>query len=227
MVTSTFKRIVCLANSRMPGGTCIAGKELLAGGRFGRWIRPVSGREGEGVAIDESCYVNGAAPRLFDIVDVPVLVARPEGHQRENWLLALNRRWKRAGQVRLSELPNLADSPDTLWVNGQSSSTGLNDRVHIRNAASLAGSLYLIKADLTLNVSSPGAEHGDFTRRVRGHLRYGGTEYLLRVTDPDYEREYFKRPNGSYPVGEPYVTVSLGGAFYGYCYKLIAAIIES
>ena len=43
------KRIVCLANSRKLGGRCIAGKELLADGVSGSWIRPVSHREFEEV----------------------------------------------------------------------------------------------------------------------------------------------------------------------------------
>ena len=38
------KRIVCLANSFKIGGSCIAGKEVLANG-YGGWIRPVSARE--------------------------------------------------------------------------------------------------------------------------------------------------------------------------------------
>lgn len=224
MATSSVKRMVCLANSRMPGGSCIAGKELRAGGRLGRWIRPVSGREGEGVALHESCYVDGAAPRLFDVIDVPVHCARPEGHQRENWLLDLTRRWERVGQLERSELSKWMDKPGTLWVNGDSSATGLNNRVHIRYAKSLASSLYLIKCHITLNVvSSPAAEYG---KVLQGGFRHGDTEYSLRVTDPDYEREYLQRPNDSYELGERFITVSLGGAYHGYCYKLIAAIIE-
>ena len=47
------------------------------------------------------------------------------------------------------------------------------------------------------------------------------------VTDPDYEDDYLGRPNGSYQLGQCLLTVSLGGAHVsGYCYKLIAAIIE-
>ena len=32
--------------------------------------------------------------------------------------------------------------------------------------------------------------------------------------------------NGEYELGESYLTVSLGEPFDGYCYKLIAAVIE-
>ncbi len=53
MTTTTLKRIVCLANSRKYSGRCIAGKELLADGRPGRWIRPVSARENEEVSEHE------------------------------------------------------------------------------------------------------------------------------------------------------------------------------
>ena len=34
------KRITCLAFSRMPGGRCVAGKELRPLGLPGPWIRP-------------------------------------------------------------------------------------------------------------------------------------------------------------------------------------------
>ena len=47
----------------------------------------------------------------------------------------------------------------------------------------------------------------------------------IRVTDPDYERRYLQEPNGSYPIGERFITVSLGEPYRGYVYKLIAAII--
>ncbi|HXF07312.1 MAG TPA: hypothetical protein VNK45_02110 [Candidatus Acidoferrales bacterium] len=50
--------------------------------------------------------------------------------------------------------------------------------------------------------------------------------YHLWVTDPIYERAYLARSDGDYGIGESFVTVSLGEPHKGYCYKLIAAIIE-
>lgn len=75
------KRIVCLANSRKEGDRCIAGKELLAGGRIGGWVRPVSDRQDEAVDERERQYEDGGEPGILDVIDVPVREARPKGHQ--------------------------------------------------------------------------------------------------------------------------------------------------
>ncbi|MCY4529585.1 MAG: hypothetical protein OXD46_11225 [Chloroflexi bacterium] len=47
------------------------------------------------------------------------------------------------------------------------------------------------------------------------------------LTDPGYEVAYKQRSEGTYRLGECYVTVSLSGVNDdGYAYKLAAAIIE-
>ena len=51
------KRILCLASSDMPGGHCIAGKELLANGNIGKWIRLVNDRAGEGIYSIGECFL--------------------------------------------------------------------------------------------------------------------------------------------------------------------------
>ena len=61
---------------------------------------------------------------------------------------------------------------------------------------------------------------------MRGHFHYNGADYRLRITDADSENGAIDLPYGEYPVGERYLTISLGGAFEGYAYKLIAAIIK-
>ena len=75
-------------------------------------------------------------------------------------------------------------------------------------------------------MSAPGADFGNYKRSVQGRFQYDGTDYWLRVTDPDYERRYLQRPDGIYPIGERFITVSLGEPYLGYAYKLIAAVIK-
>ncbi len=224
---ATVKRIVCLANSRKLSGRCIAGKELLAVGRSGGWIRPVSNREDQGVSEYERQYEDGSDPCILDIIDVPVLSPRPTGYQQENWLLDSDRHWERVSRVEWNDLVRLVDPVEPLWISGHSSANGQNDRVPVSMANSLDSSLRLIKIDgLELFVSAPGADFGNFKRSVQGRFRYSGMDYWLRVTDPDCEREYLQQPNGSYSIGECCLTVSLGGPYQGHGYKLIAAVIR-
>ena len=211
----------------MPNGRCVAGRELRTDGRMGDWIRPVVGGEDEGVTEEGSRYADGSLPRVLDVIDVPVAAPRPEGHQRENWLLDPERRWVNAGKLGLSHLPKWTDSVDSLWPNGFGTTKGLNDKVPAAAANTLDSSLCLIETKLEVCVFNPRAAFGDFRRRVQGRFRYNGADYRMWVTDPDQEQKYFAGPNGNYQIGTCYLTVSLSlAAIYGYHYKLIAAIIE-
>jgi len=116
---------------------------------------------------------------------------------------------------------------------GQNSGTystyhGLNDRVTSEVAAKLKGSLSLIKPeDLNVCVQTEGAEFGNPRRRVRAEFKYGGTKYILVVTDPVAERSFLAKGKGEYPVADTFLCVSLAGAHTdGYCYKLVASIIS-
>ena len=104
MTTTTVKRIVCLANSRKYSGRCIAGKELLADGRPGRWIRPVSARENEEVSEHERQFHDGSDPRLLDVMDVPLLNPLPKDYQQENWLLDPASYWEKVRRIGWQEL---------------------------------------------------------------------------------------------------------------------------
>ena len=39
------------------------------------------------------------------------------------------------------------------------------------------------------------------------------------------EQLYLGKPNGEYPVGQAYLTISLGEPYEEYAYKLIAAVV--
>lgn len=222
----TVKRILCLANSRKTGGRCIAGRERT-GNQTGPWIRPVSDRPHREVSAEERRYEDGSYPLVMDIIDIPMVAARPHAYQQENWLLDPDYYWERRGRAGWQDLAALADPPAILWRNGFSTYHGAHDRVPVDQATTLTSSLRLLRTDrLTLSVFAPGATFGNPKRKVYGRFHHAGTEYRLQVTDPVYEDAYLAKPNGEYHLQESYLTISLGEPWDGFSYKLIAAIIE-
>lgn len=206
------KTIVCLANSRKNGGLCVAGKELDG---YAGWIRPVSVRKGEEVSREECRYENGEYPQLLDVIDVPLIKSNPQFHQRENWLLNPNFRWKKSGRMHWRDLGSLTDPVSPLWID---ESSGRNDRIVPSLINVLNDSLRFVRVDkLNLLVS----QH----KYVRGKFWYNDKEYDISVTDTECERIYLKKPSGNYHIRNNFLTVSIGPPFNGYCYKFIAAVI--
>lgn len=228
MSVPIVKRIVCLANSRKLSGRCVAGKTWPPAATGGSvWVRPVSSRPHQEVSEHERQHQDGSDPRVLHIVDVPLQQPCPSGCQSENWLLDPGFYWAKAGEVGWAELAAIEDAPGPLWINGDSTYHGLNDRVVEPVAMLQPNSLRLFRVDeLALVVFVPGAAFGESKRRVQGQFLRAGVHYRLWVTDPVYERRYLALPDGTYRLGSAYLTVSLGEPHNGACYKLIAAIIE-
>lgn len=223
------KRIVCLANSRKLSGRCVAGREWTDGGQTGCWIRPVGEREGQGVSYRERRYEDGSDPEVLDIIDVPLLEPRPEAWQTENWLIAPNRRWRKQGTFSRLDMARLEDPVAPLWIRSvNSTSIGLNDKLPLKPPiGEPPGSLRLIRVEeVDLSVFKNDGMFGNGKRRVQAQFRYSGAQFKLWVTDPVYERAFLAKSNGVYPIGECYMTVSVGGPYAGAYYKLVAAIIE-
>ncbi|TDC03256.1 hypothetical protein E1267_26925 [Nonomuraea longispora] len=222
---TVFKTLVCLANSRKLTGRCVAG--IVEGGDEG-WIRPVSARPNHEVSEHERKYEDGSDPRVLDIVSVPLLQHQPSTFQSENWLLDPTYYWRKIDRASWDKLLTLEQHPGSLWINGEHTYHGLNDRVPTEQAFNLVDSLKLIRVGrVTLQVHSPGIAFGDSKRVVRAQFRHANFEYKLRVTDPEYELAYLAKPDATYTLGESFITVSLGEPHSdGYAYKLIAAIVE-
>ncbi|MFI6300185.1 dual OB domain-containing protein [Nonomuraea sp. NPDC050790] len=217
---------MCLANSRKHAGRCVAG--IVEGSQTG-WIRPVSARPTGEVSQGERQLEDGSDPRVLDIISVPLLQPQPHNYQSENWILDPNQRWRKIGRAGWGELLTLEQHSGPLWINGYSSYHGSNDRVPTRQADTLGNSLKLIRVSrVRLQVHVPGIAFGDSTRRVvRAHFRHAGSQYILSVTDPDYEHAYLAKRDGIYEIGESFITVSLGEPHTDECtYKLVAAIME-
>ena len=178
----TVKRIVCLANSRMRSGRCIAGKELEPDGRSGRWIRPVSGWSIGGLSEKERRYEDGTEPRVLDVIDLAVGEPKPEKHQRENWPIDAKHCWVKAGRMDWKALAERVDADSTLWVNGNSSDNSVNDRVPVSDTDSLESSLSLIRVEeLRVNVS---ASDGESVPVLRGSFTTMGSSIRFESPTP-------------------------------------------
>lgn len=217
------KTIICLANSRKFRGRCIAGKEL-DNRMIGNWIRPIGPLEGGELDYRDIIYKGGEAPKILDIIEIPLLRHCPSGLQPENYLIDRRSNWVKADEFPASELPRLCDKSKQLWINGYHSSYGINDRVPMSLVEKeiLTSLLFINIKRLTIIV---GYEYSK--RKVRAHFKFQRKDYQLVVTDPVIEREYKKKDNGQYIIKNKniYLCISLGEPFESYCYKLVAGII--
>ncbi|MBC6412394.1 MAG: DUF488 domain-containing protein [Hyphomonadaceae bacterium] len=187
----------------------------------------MSDREHGEVSEYERQYPDGSDPVPLDVIDVPLIKPKPESYQTEDWLLDPRHYWEKRGRVSWEYLDQLTDPVADLWTNGMSTYHGQNDKMDIAGANQLDHSLRLVKLSAPrLSVFAPGAEFDDSKRRVQACFVHNGKEYRLWVTDPKYERDYLRRGDGKYELGECFVTVSIGQPFRGHVYKLVAAIIQ-
>jgi len=218
------KQIVCLANSRKLSGRCLAGK-MIKDGKAGDWVRPVSGAH-DAVSEEERRYQNGTEPELLDIVQVPVVSSCSKDCQTENWLLNPDYYWTKLGMLDRADLSAFADPVAPLWLDGESTVNGINDKISLGDATDLTSSLrFILVEHLIVSVFVPSAMFGSIKRRVQGRFEFSGVTYGLWITDPIVEAKYLSQANGKYAMGQCYLTISIGEPYYGFCYKLIAAVI--
>ena len=217
------KTLVCFANSRKYGGRCVAGKEWHRGAT-GQWVRPVSARPAQELMENDFRCADGAPARVLDILDISFKPGGKRAYQRENRLIKNGVAWKRAGALSWDDLAAWLDTPKSLWSLGQSSASGLNNRV--AEGSTQGESLYLIGVDyLHLLVGPKSVAPQDAKRVVRGEFLYRGARYRLAVTDPVIEQYVLGRPDNVYFLPDPVLCVSLGEPFQGHYYKLIASVL--
>ena len=223
-----LKRIVCLANSFKKGGTCVAGKEVLASG-YGGWIRPVSARPTAELWLAECVYERGGIPKPLDIVDVPLLSPAPRGHQTENHLIDPARSWVKVGQLPLRELPELQDRPAALWINSGSTSAGAFNCVSQEEAGTLHDSLALIRPQNFVVKVGSRRRDGRPIRDYRARFEYRGVSYILQLTDPDVMTALEPANEGDHPLNDVHICVSLSEPWEkdkNRCHKLVAAVFN-
>lgn len=203
-------------------GRCVAGKEALANG-WGAWIRPISGREHEEVSEEERRYESGSDPRVGDVIDLPLLEARPRTYQQENHLLDEKRYWVKVAAASWDDVKAAIDpAPAALWDNGHGTYNGVNDHVPLERAETFDRSLYLVEPENFKVLVQ--VEYGG-KRKIRGEFVLRGQQYRLVVTDPVVERRFFAGANGSFPLDGAVLCISLGEPWGGSAYKLVATVI--
>ena len=115
-VDENGRRIICLANSRKPDGRCIAGK-LYFQGKFGKWLRPISAREGEELSEVERLVGPKTEPAMLDILEFSIIAAKPSHHQTENWIINPKVRMQKVGSILPKDLMLALDKPINLEAN--------------------------------------------------------------------------------------------------------------
>lgn len=200
------KEIVILANSVKHGQHCVAGKCVSTG----RWFRPVSNAQGAELNNEQVKYQNRHG--IFRVKPLQKIQMRfaqhvPLPHQPENYLIDGNL-WHQNYSIRLGELSNYLDQPVDIWGQDNRVLHGLITSGFFN----ISQSLYLIQAEkLRLYITDDG--------KRRAAFKYHDIVYDLAVTDPKFDE--IVRDNREV---NQVLCISLGEAYQGYCYKLVATI---
>lgn len=218
-----LKSFICLGKSVREGGLCIGGKEYSEG-VVGPWFRPV-GRKQNAISQDSFTFNVG------DIVTCSVDSHTPVPPQSENYRLSTAASWAFVGKFPLQNISGLLDSPQTLWENGFDCSTknGVNDRIPESIACTQKNSLYFI-CITNASIVKKDESFEDIQRiKLRLTFQYNGSDYCLRITDPNFEKLYWNKleVGESKVIEKCYITVSLALPYNGHCYKVIAGYVPA
>lgn len=211
---------VCLANSKKYGERCIAGIELKREGNGDltlvrlngkpKWLRPVSNSEHGEVNANLVNHI-----KLNDIVEIDILEECPNGYQSENVLFGVDS-LKVISSITLSSqnLDKLITVQGNLFGNR-------GKAVAEEQISSIKHSLTLIKVETPeLYIRT------DFGKnQLRLKFRYNNSEYDLPITDIGFEEKYDADKDVLAKASNIYLTISLGVAYEGWYYKLIAGVI--
>ncbi len=196
-----------------------------------QWVRPISNAE-KGELHAERFYANAKDrdPKLLDVIEIEFLRERRNGYRPEDCLVNSRKNWEKLGVYPRNRLISAIEEPqDGLWLDGESSSNGRNDKIPASFACNLTSTLKLVQPkELEVWRQTEGQDFGRPRRTIRGQFRLGGNCYIFAITDPVIEREFNDRPEGStIIIKEPILCLSVSEMFekQNACYKLIASVI--
>ncbi|HEY2975877.1 MAG TPA: hypothetical protein VGJ48_25405 [Pyrinomonadaceae bacterium] len=230
------KRLLVLANSIKNDFRCIAGREIEGETRrLGPWIRPVSGSGHGELRRQHYALEGGGFTSVLDLVDVPLISAKDDPGQPENWLVDENVLWTKVATFDAGRVHELAETPDSLWFEAGSRS----DRISVPGQRLLTPqrSLVLVSpVDFKIRMWREFNPFQGYTqRKTRGVFNYGSQSYQLSITDPVFTSNHCRiHPAAGDPpvVVEPpcgdrcLLCISLTSPFRDYHYKVIATVLQ-
>lgn len=209
-----IKTIVIFANSVKHGSHCIAGKTIDTK----EWIRPVGDENGRELSDEEIIVQNPYGKfeaKPLQKVKIEFIKQVPLKNQPENYLIS-NKTWQQNFKISFLQIKEFEDKVDNLWLYGNFNKNDKisfdlikNNQIIIKNSLSL---IWVDKLEIFLIKSN--------SHKKRGVFKYNNIEYNLAITDPNFEN------NNQKIFENVYLCISLGEPFNGFCYKLIACIIQ-
>ena len=215
------KFFICLANSYKHGGRCIAGIEVVpqADGSLDivrhddgrpRWIRPVS------------MSANGEIPnhlaesfKIFSLVKLTDVEPCPDNAHTEDVHCTRMEICPFELSPTKDFLNQLIDTQHqaVFYFRGKSIPTTIIDRLDY--------SLMLIHPDNACAYCDEGRENSKY----RMKFTYNGSNYDFPITDPVFLEQFKKSPDSYADLDGVYLVLSLGIAFEGFHYKLVATVL--
>lgn len=217
--------ILCLANSEKHGERCIAGVRLDTGG----WIRPVSTRGGGALFEDHYTTECGKITQPLDTVRVYFDQYSPRYHQPENWVISKDQSWELI-DTELKK-PQLLALNTALQREGKIFSTERNSspKVELKESLSTCSLTVIQPQNPTFYIDTSGDENN----QPRTKFEFDGHHYDFPITDPRWRQRVNRDNPGELPSVDALdtnkkvlFTVSLGEAYEGNCYKIVAAIFS-
>lgn len=208
-------------------GRCVAGLRIDKG----TWVRPVATDSDYGQLYSKHYrLIDGSHAEVLDVLRIDLVDRRPTLAQPENWALG-DERW-----VLLSRPapPRLYGILYSALEEGPSLFGSFDKRVRSEEAANSDASLALV-APSRLQWYVGNDFHGRPQPRVIFEL--SGAAYDLPITDPAWTTRIVKALHGKgataetqdalgvSPTNAVLLTISMGEAYKGYCYKLVAGIV--
>jgi hypothetical protein len=219
------KTLICLANSFRPGGSCVAGIELV-NGQLGPWVRPISRDASRAISVQQETYADGSRLAVLDIVEIAFDGHQPEHHQSENWLISQDVPWKKVGQAtRKQLLQAVLPAISPLWHPSESTYSGHNDKIQAGIAMLFDSSLALVQPDTAILEVS----YNPFGKKneVWVGFTWAATPHKIKLTDGVQFDRFNTNVGDSHSLNDPLLCISLAEiwAAQGIASKLVAGLI--